>query len=190
MDSSSWPIVAAMPLGAALGSEQPRLYFAPFVVYRLPAEEVHSQEEAEARYAESGERRVMISSNSDGRAYSQHEFVDYFGPTIGQREWEKAAPAHVPSFHQMMRPRPLPEPSLEADQDASDMFKDIKRALMRLLDEDDDKDGVPWRRFQVRNAKITRSALAWNRLCRKLLLLLINDRVERLSFGRISDMGA
>ena len=189
MDSSSWPI-AAMPLGAALGREQPLFYFAPFVVYRLPAEVVHSQEEKQARYAESGERRVMISPNSDGRAYSQHEFVDYFGPTIGQREWEKAAPAHVPSFHQMMRPRPLPEPrSLEADQDASDTFKDIKRALMRLLDEDD-KDDVPWRRFQVRNAKLTRTALVWNRLCRKLLLLLTNDRAERLSFGRISDIGA
>ena len=190
MDSSSWPIVAAMPLGAAFGSEQPRLYFAPFVVYRLPAEAVRSQEETEARYADSGERRVMISPNTDGRAYSRDEFVEYFGPTIGQREWEKAAPAHVPSFHQMMRPRPLPEPrSLEADQDASDMFKDIKRALMRLLDEGD-KDDVPWRKFRVRNEKITRSALAWNRLCRKLLLLLINDRAERLSFGRISDICA
>ena len=70
MDSSSWPIVAAMPLGAAFGSEQPRLYFAPFVVYRLPAEVVHSQEETQARYAESGKRRVIISLNSDGRAYS------------------------------------------------------------------------------------------------------------------------
>ena len=69
MDSSSWPI-AAMPLGAALGREQPRFYFAPFVVYRLPAVVVHSQEKTQARYAESGERRVMISPNSDGRAYS------------------------------------------------------------------------------------------------------------------------
>ncbi len=57
-------------------------------------------------------------------------------------------------------------------------------------DDEAEKDELPWRRFRVRNEKITRSALAWNRLCRKFLLLLINDRVERLSFDRISDIGA
>ena len=60
---------------------------------------------------------------------------------------------------------------------------------MRLFDEAE-KDEVPWRRFRVRNEKITRSVLVWNRLCRKLLVLLINNRVERLSFDRISDIGA
>ena len=190
MDSSSWPI-AAMPLGAALGREQPLFYFAPFVVYRLPAEVVRSQEKTQARYAESGERRVMISPNSDGRAYFRDEFLEHFGKAIGLREWEKAVPAHAPSFHQMMGRRPLPKPrSSEVDKDVSDTFKDIKRALMRLLDKDDDKDDVPWRRFQVRKAKLTWTALVRNRMCRTLLLLLTNDRAERLSFGRMSDIGA
>ena len=189
MDSSSWPIVAAMPLGAAFGCEQHRSYFAPFVVYGLPVEVVHSQEETQARYAESGERRVMISSNSDGRAYSRGEFLEHFGKAIGLREWEKAVPVLAPSFHPMMGRRPRPEPgSLDTDKDGG-VFNDIKRALMRILDEAE-KDEVPWRRFRVRNEKITRSVLVWNRLCRKLLVLLINNRVERLSFDSISDIGA
>ena len=190
MDSSSWPTVAAMPLGASFGSEQHRSYFAPFVVYGLPVDVVPSQEETQARYAESGERRVMISSNSDGRAYSRGEFLEHFGKAIGLREWEKAVPVLAPSFHHMMGRRPQPEPgSLDTYKDVSGVFNDIKRALMRILDEAE-KDEVPWRRFRVRNEKITRSALVWNRLCRKLLVLLINNRVERLSFDSISDIGA
>ena len=189
MDNSSWPTVAAMPLGASFGSEQHRSYFAPFVVYGLPVDVVPSQEETQARYAESGERRVMISSNSDGRAYSRGEFLEHFGKAIGLREWEKAVPVLAPSFHHMMGRRPRPEPgSLDTDKDGG-VFNDIKRALMRILDEAE-KDEVPWRRFRVRNEKITRSALVWNRLCRRLLVLLINDRVERLSFDRISDICA
>ena len=188
MDNSSWPTVAAMPLGASFGSEQHRSYFAPFVVYGLPVDVVPSQEETQARYAESGERRVMISSNSDGRAYSRGEFLEHFGKAIGLREWEKAVPVLAPSFHHMMGRRPQPEPgSLDTYKDVSGVFNDIKRALMRLLDEAE-KDEVPWRRFRVRNEKITRSALVWNR--HKLLVLLSNDRVERLSFDRISDIGA
>ena len=151
---------------------------------------VHSQEETQARYAESGERRLIISSNSGGCTYSRCEFLERFGKATGLREWEKAVPVPAPSFHHMMGRRPLLEPgSLDMDKDVSDMFNDIKRALMRILDEAE-KDEVPWRRFRVRNEKITRSALVWNRLCRKLLVLLINNRVERLSFDSISDIGA
>ena len=125
-----------MPLGASFGSEQHRSYLAPFFVYGLPVDVVHSQEETQARYAESGERRVMISSNSDGRAYSRGEFLEHFGKAIGLREWEKAVPVLAPSFHHMMGRRPLPEPgSLDTDKDVSGVFNDIKRALMRLLDE-------------------------------------------------------
>ena len=97
---------------------------------------VHSQEETQARYAESGERRLIISSNSGGCTYSRCEFLERFGKATGLREWEKAVPVPAPSFHHMMGRRPLLEPgSLDMDKDVSDMFNDIKRALMRLLDE-------------------------------------------------------
>ena len=66
---------------------------------------------------------------------------------------------------------------------------DATERFLCLVDASE-KYEVPWRRLRVRSEKITRSALVWNRLCRRLLVLLINDRVERLSFDRISDIGA
>ena len=95
MDSISWPIVAPMAVGAAIARGQP-FYFAPFVVYRpLPAGVVRAKWLAEIQDTESIERRVMICPSSDGLAYSQNDFVQYFGSTIGQREWERAAPART-----------------------------------------------------------------------------------------------
>ena len=122
MDSSSWPILSAMRIGAAFGSEQHRFYFAPFVVYGLLVDVVHSQEETQARYAESGERRVIISSNSGGRARSRCEFLEHIGKAIGSREWEKAVPVPSPSFDHTMGRRPLSEPgSLDMDKDVSNV---------------------------------------------------------------------
>jgi hypothetical protein len=192
---SSWSMVT-MPVSAAFASSaamgQPLLYFAPFVVYRhVPADVARARQEAEARDTESHERRVMISPNSDGRAYRRHEFIEQFGHAIGLREWEKAVPVHVPPPHLQMGRCPLPRPdvlSLAADKDASETFKHIKSALIRLLDQAE-VDEAPWRRRRVRNAKLPRSALAWNRLARKLLLLLRNGRAERLSPGEMFAIG-
>ena len=70
------------------------------------------------------------------------------------------------------------DPDNEESNDT--FFLDMRKALHRLIDEAE-KDDVPWRRFRVRNAKLTRTALAWSRLCRKALLLLTNGRAEKLT---------
>ena len=67
-------------------------------------------------------------------------------------------------------------------------FINIKRALIRLLDEGEAAN-VPWRR-RVCNAKLTRTALLWGRFVRKLLLFLRNDSAGRLCLGRSSASAA
>ena len=156
-----------------------------------PADAIRVKD-GKAQNTESCDRRVMISPNSDGQAYSKDEFVEFFGDkSSGLREWEKAAPVHGSLFHQMERrsaPR-LDTRSVVADKNESnDTFLDIKRALIRLLDEGEAAD-IPWRR-RVLNAKLPRSALIWSRFVNKCLLFLRNDRTGRLCSDRNFAIGA
>ena len=193
MDSGSWRI-APIPAGPVFAWDRPLLYFAPFVVYRHPLAGVVHPWETGARDTESSARRVVIFPNSDGRAYSQDEFVEYFGRTAGLRDWERAAPVQTPlapSLIMFSAADLAARGGGDSDKNASsDAFlTDMRKALFRLLDEAE-RDDVPWRRFRVRNAKLTRTALAWNRLCRKLLLLFLNGRAEQLTFGKVFAIGA
>ena len=193
MDISSWRIAPIPGGGPMLVWDQPLLY-APFVVYRTAPAGVVQVRETEARDTDSIDRRVMTSLNSDGLAYSRDEFVEYFGRTVGVREWERAAPVHTPLAPPLLR-RSAPDLAIrgvvDSDQDENidTCFLDMRKALLRLIDEAE-KDDVPWRRFRVRNAKLTRTALAWSRLCRKALLLLTNGRAEKLTFLKAFAIGA
>ena len=191
MDNNfSWSILASTPARAVL----PPLYLVPFVLWtREPAGLLQGRGET-ARDTEGSGRRVMTTRNTDGQAYTLDDFIKYFGDrSIGTREWGNAVPVHVALCHQMeQRPAPrLDTRVLEEDQDeSSDTFIAIKKALIRLLDEGE--AAVPWRRrgFKQKNAKLPRCALVWARLVNKLLLVMCNDRTGRFCSGRISAIGA
>ena len=55
------------------------------------------------RDTECSGRRVMVTSNSDGQAYTLEEFIKHFGESVGLAEWQKASPMHTPSSHQTER---------------------------------------------------------------------------------------
>ena len=151
------------------------LYLVPFVVWtHEPAGVVvRAKQEAKAPIAESCDRRVMTTWNSDGHAYSLDEFEAYFGKSAGLEHWRKASP-----IGSMERPLP-PQPGVkttEVDKD-DETFMRITKTLMNLFEDDAEEVG-PFRR-RLRNAKLTRSAVMWTRVVKKLLLLLRNGRTRR-----------
>ena len=194
MDGSSWRIAPIPAGGPVLAWDRPLLYFAPFVVYRAPPVGVVQLRETKARDTECTDRRVMTSRNSDGLAYSLDEFVEFFGRAVGLREWERAAPVHAPLAPTLLRRSAAELASrgiVDSDNEESNdtFFLDMRKALLRLIDEAE-KDDVPWRRFRVRSAKLTRTALAWSQFCRKALLLLTNGRAEKLTCLKVFAIGA
>ena len=87
---------------------------------------------------------------------------------------------------------------VEEPKDSSETYVDIKKNLIRLIDEDEEeaqKETAPQaqaavaapRRFKVRNDKLRRRALAWNRFVKKLVLLFLlrNDNIGHCCFGAI-----
>ena len=194
MESACWSIGASPLASTASAKRYPLLCYGPFVFFKHePADAVRVKED-KGRVTESCGRRVMTTRNTDGQAYTLDDFIKYFGDrSIGTREWGNAVPVHVSLRHQMeQRPAPrLDTRVLEEDQDeSSDTFIAIKKALIRLLDEGE--AAVPWRRrgFKQKNAKLPRCALVWARLVKKLLLVVCNDRTGRFCSGRISAIGA
>ena len=172
--NSSWSVVASTPAGAA--SVRPRLapfYLVPFVVWTQEAAGVVPAMDVQAPIAESCERRVMTTWNSDGHAYSLDEFKAYFGKSAGLEHWRKASP-----IGSMERPLP-PQPGVkttEVDKD-DETFMRITKTLMSLFEDDAEEVG-PFRR-RLRNAKLSRPAVIWTRVVKKLLLLLRNGRTRR-----------
>jgi hypothetical protein len=173
--NSSWSVVASTPAGAA--SVRPRLapfYLVPFVVWTQEAAGVVPAMDVQAPIAESCERRVMTTWNSDGHAYSLDEFMEYFGKAAGLEQWRNAVPVG-----EMERPSTPPTAKTpEVDKDDSEIFTRITKALMTLLDGDVESDSPLFRR-RVRNAKLSRSAVIWTRLVKKTLLLMRHDRAGR-----------
>jgi hypothetical protein len=172
MEHASWNISASCHASAASAKEHSLLYCGPFVFCKHePADAVQVKKD-KTQDTESCDRRVMITPNTDGQAYSLAEFIEYFGDrATGMREWRRATPVHGPFF-----------------PDSSDNFINIKKALIRLLDEGEAVN-VPWRR-RVCNAKLPRTALLWGRFVRKLRLFLRNDSTGRLCSGRRSARAA
>ena len=144
--------------------------------------------------AESCGRRVMTTRNTDGRAYTLAEFIEYFKDhSIGTREWEKAAPVRDSVCHRMDQ-RSGPRPGtrvLEGPDESSDKtLSEIRKALIRLLDEDEARAAPLRRGFKQKNAKFPRCALVWARLVKTMLLLMHNDhRTGRFGSGRTAAIG-
>lgn len=82
--------------------------------------------------------------------------------------------------------RCLPSHVRSAEVDKDETYTDIENNLIRLLDEEDGAVVVP-RRFKVRNQKLPRRALVWNRFVFKLLLLFLlrNDHIGHFCSGAI-----
>ena len=190
MDSALWSIRSSTPVSVAGANRHSLLYCGPCLFFEHGHTDAVGRKEATAQDTESCERRVMVTPNTDGNAYTLDEFIEFFCDRFaGMREWEKAVPVSL--VHQKQQQAPwLGSRSAVAGKDGSndDTFLHIKNALMTLLDEGE-MVVVP-RRHKVPKAKLRRSALIWSRLVKKMLLFLRNDPTGRLCFGRYVAIGA
>ena len=181
ISNSSWSIFASTLASAASAKVPPLppLYLVPFVVWtHEPAGVVRAKEEEKAPITESCDRRAMTTWNSDGHAYSLDEFTEYFGKSAGLEQWRKAVP--VVKMERPLPPQPgVKPPEVDTDDEA---FMRITKTLMNLLEDDAEEIGLPFR-HRLRNAKLSRSAVIWTRVVKKLLLLLRNDRTRRSAVG-------
>ena len=178
MDGSSWSIRSSTPAGA---HRQSLLRCGTFLFFGNGLADVVGWKEAKAQDTESCDRRVMVTPNTDGEAYTLQEFIEFFRDrSTASSEWEKAVP--VALFHQRQRQAPW----LGSRRVAAD--KSEKKAFMGLVDEDG--VAVAPRRRRVTNAKLLRRALMWSRFVKKCLLFLRNDPTGRLCSGRYFAIGA
>ena len=84
------------------GSWRP-FYLVPFALWTREPTGLRRVKDEKPRDTESLERRVMVTSNTDGKAYTLEEFIEHFGKSVGFAEWQKASLVHAPSSHQMER---------------------------------------------------------------------------------------
>ena len=174
MDGRSWSI------DASTKGPSPPLYLVPFVFWMNKPAGVLQGRQERARGNERSECRVTVIANNVGHAYSLDEFMESFGKPVGLQEWQKAAPARAHPCHQMERRSPPLQDvgALEAETDQSETFIDIKNALIRLIDDEEETVPTPFK-LKVRNEKLTRAALRWGRCTRKMLLFIRNDTTGR-----------
>ena len=176
MDGSSWSIRSSTPAGA---HRQFLLRCGTFPFFGNGPADVVGWNLAKAQDTESLDRRVMVTPNTDGEAYTLQEFIEFFRDrSTASSEWEKAVP--VALFHQRQRQAPwLGSRRVATDKsESNDEFLNNKKAFMGLVDEDG--VAVAPRRRRVTNAKLLRRALMWSRFVKKCLLFLRNDPTGRL----------
>ena len=80
------------------GSSWRPFYLVPFALWtREPTGGLRRVKDEKPRDRECSGRRVMVTANSDGQAYTLEEFIEHFGESVGLAEWQKASPVHAPS---------------------------------------------------------------------------------------------